>query len=186
MTKEKSAPPPLVGEHSRALLRELGCDDDAIKSFACPGVTNICRVARRCNESRIPTDAQNCRLSMKLLRLFFALLLVRCDFMPTVPAQDKSATTPDIFRQFSEHVVKIEVVETGSAAKATIGTRFYADALGRIVTNYHVVSKLIHSPERYKIEVTDTLGRWPRRRFSAWTSFTISHCCARAGRIKDF
>jgi len=74
-------------------------------------------------------------------------------------AQDKQTTTPDIFRQFSEHVVKIEVVETGSAAKATIGTGFYADAAARIVTNYHVVSKLIHSPERYRIEITNTGGQ---------------------------
>jgi serine protease Do len=97
---------------------------------------------------------------MKLTRLFAVwLLVIGATSSQTVPAQDKSATTPDIFRQFSEHVVKIEVVETGSAAKATIGTGFYADALGRIVTNYHVVSKLIHSPERYKIEVTDTTGQ---------------------------
>ena len=68
-------------------------------------------------------------------------------------------TTPEIFRQFSEHVVKIEVVETGSAAKASIGTGFFATATGHIITNYHVVSKLIHSPERYRIEVTGAAGR---------------------------
>ena len=67
-------------------------------------------------------------------------------------------TTPEIFKQFSEHVVKIEVVETGSAAKASIGTGFFADSAGRIVTNYHVISKLIHSPDRYRIEVTDVAG----------------------------
>jgi S1-C subfamily serine protease len=73
--------------------------------------------------------------------------------------QPLATTTPEIFRQFSEHVVKIEVVETGSAAKASIGTGFFATAAGHIVTNYHVVSKLIHSPERYRIEVTDAAGR---------------------------
>ena len=39
MTKEQSAPPPLVGEQSCALLRELGCDDEAIKSLHARGVT---------------------------------------------------------------------------------------------------------------------------------------------------
>jgi len=73
--------------------------------------------------------------------------------------QTLATTTPEIFQQFSEHVVKIEVVETGSAAKASIGTGFFATAAGHIVTNYHVVSKLIHSPERYRIEVTDAAGR---------------------------
>lgn len=67
--------------------------------------------------------------------------------------------TPDIFKQFSEHVVKIEVVETGSAAKAAIGTGFFANRRGHIVTNYHVVSKLIHSPDRYRAEVTDASGQ---------------------------
>lgn len=70
-----------------------------------------------------------------------------------------SATTPEIFKQFSEQVVKVEVVETGSAAKASIGTGFFADPAGRIVTNYHVISKLVHSPERYRIEITDQLGQ---------------------------
>lgn len=74
-------------------------------------------------------------------------------------AQVMGATTQEIFKQFSEHVVKIEVVETGSAAKASVGTGFYASAGGHIVTNYHVVSKLIHTPDRYRIEVTDASGQ---------------------------
>jgi len=77
----------------------------------------------------------------------------------TVLAQSARATTPEIFKQYSEHVVKVEVVETGSAAKASIGTGFFADKLGRIVTNYHVISKLVHSPERYRIEITDQAGQ---------------------------
>ena len=67
--------------------------------------------------------------------------------------------TQDIFKQFSEHVVKIEVVETGSAAKASVGTGFYATGAGHIVTNYHVVSKLIHTPDRYRIDVIDGSGQ---------------------------
>ena len=68
-------------------------------------------------------------------------------------------TTPEIFKQFSEHVVKIEVVETGSSAKASIGTGFFANGVGQIITNYHVISKLIHSPDRYRIEVTGVSGQ---------------------------
>ena len=73
----------------------------------------------------------------------------------TIPV---SATAPEIFKQFSTSVVKIEVVETGSAAKAAIGTGFFVNGRGRIITNYHVVSKLIHSPDRYRIDVTDESG----------------------------
>jgi serine protease Do len=67
--------------------------------------------------------------------------------------------TPEIFKQFSEHVVKIEVVETGSAAKASVGTGFFASGRGDIITNYHVVSKLIHSADRYRVEVTNPSGQ---------------------------
>ena len=74
------------------------------------------------------------------------------------PAQAVKATA-EIFKQFSENVVKIEVVETGSAAKASVGTGFFADAHGHIITNYHVVSKLIHSPDRYRVEVTNPSGQ---------------------------
>jgi S1-C subfamily serine protease len=74
-------------------------------------------------------------------------------------AQSAGLTTPDIFKQYSERVVKVEVVEIGSAAKASIGTGFYADRAGRIVTNYHVISKLVHSPERYRIEITEQAGQ---------------------------
>jgi S1-C subfamily serine protease len=86
--------------------------------------------------------------------LLLMLAVQRMAWCQTFPA-----TTPEIFRQFSEQVVKIEVVEIGSAAKASIGTGFFATAGGHIVTNYHVISKLIHSPERYRIEVTDAAGR---------------------------
>jgi hypothetical protein len=74
-------------------------------------------------------------------------------------AEPANATAPEIFKQFSANVIKIEVVETGSAAKASVGTGFFANELGHIITNYHVVSKLIHSPDRYRIEVTDQSGQ---------------------------
>src|SRR6185295_4071441 len=89
-----------------------------------------------------------------LFVLVLAVLPPRC-----LAAQASGATTQDIFKQFSEHVVKIEVVETGSAAKASVGTGFYASGAGHIVTNYHVVSKLIHTPDRYRIDVIDGSGQ---------------------------
>jgi len=45
--------------------------------------------------------------------------------------QPVPATAPEIFKQFAANVVKIEVVETGSAAKASVGTGFHADPQGR-------------------------------------------------------
>jgi len=87
-----------------------------------------------------------------------AFVLLLASIASSVGAQPASPTTAEIFKQFSEHVVKIEVVETASAAKASVGTGFFASSRGHIVTNYHVVSKLIHSPDRYRIEVTGASG----------------------------
>ena len=89
----------------------------------------------------------------------WVLVLLALPMRGSFGAQLAGGTTPEIFKQYSEHVVKIEVVETASAAKASIGTGFFADKLGRIVTNYHVISKLVHSPERYRIVLTDVAGQ---------------------------
>lgn len=94
-----------------------------------------------------------------LRSLAVSLIFLVSGFVPRLGAQTMTATTQDIFKQYSEQVVKIEVVETGSAAKASIGTGFYASAAGDIVTNYHVISKLIHTPDRYRIEVFDGSGQ---------------------------
>jgi serine protease Do len=73
-------------------------------------------------------------------------------------AQESSVATSDVFRHYADRVVKIQVVETGSAAKATIGSGFFVTADGQVITNYHVVSKLINSPERYRVEMIDGSG----------------------------
>ena len=103
---------------------------------------------------------------MKLTRViaWLFLLLVSAPAAQAAAPTAITGTTPEIFKQFSEHVVKIEVVETGSSAKASIGTGFFANGGGQIVTNYHVISKLIHSPDRYRIDVTGAAGQTERAR----------------------
>ena len=47
-------------------------------------------------------------------------------------AQRGTAATSDVFRRYADRVLKVQVVETGSAAKATIGSGFYATAGGHV------------------------------------------------------
>ena len=79
------------------------------------------------------------------------------------PAQaqeaEQSSGTAEIFRRFADRVVKIEVVETGSGAKATVGSGFLVTAVGHLVTNYHVVSQFVRRPERYRVQWYDAAGR---------------------------
>jgi S1-C subfamily serine protease len=51
-------------------------------------------------------------------------------------------------------VVKIEVQETGSAAKASIGSGFFVSPDGHLVTNYHVISEVVQHPDRYRAGLT--------------------------------
>lgn len=72
------------------------------------------------------------------------------------PAGD--GVTPEVFRRFAGEVVKIEVSETGSAAKAGVGSAFFAAADGRLITNYHVIAQLVHDPDRYRAVLVDSAG----------------------------
>jgi hypothetical protein len=62
--------------------------------------------------------------------------------------------TEEVFRKFSDRVVKIEVQETGSAAKASIGSGFFVSPGGHLVTNYHVVSEVVQHPDRYRASLS--------------------------------
>jgi S1-C subfamily serine protease len=71
-------------------------------------------------------------------------------------AQESPTFTSTVFTRYSDRVVKIQVVESGSAAKAGIGSGFFVSDGGHIVTNYHVIADLVHHPERYRAELADT------------------------------
>jgi S1-C subfamily serine protease len=112
--------------------------------------------------SRAAAQAKRQRGSATVNSRFLLAGLVTFFCQCSAWAQMPGANAPEIFRQFSDTVVKIEVVETGSAARAAIGTGFFATSAGHIITNYHVISKLIHSPQRYRIEVINAAGETVR------------------------
>ena len=66
-----------------------------------------------------------------------------------------SLPTEDVFSRFSNRVVKIEVQESGSKAKASIGSGFFVSDAGHLVTNYHVIAQVVQHPERYVASYLD-------------------------------
>lgn len=66
--------------------------------------------------------------------------------------------TSTVFARYSDHILKIQVMETASNAKASIGTGFFVSASGLMLTNYHVVAERIQEPENYRVEVMDAAG----------------------------
>ena len=55
-------------------------------------------------------------------------------------------------------MVKVEVAEHGAAAKATLGSGFFVDSAGLVVTNYHVVAEVVREPGRYAPRVVNEAG----------------------------
>lgn len=84
-------------------------------------------------------------------------LVLACLLVGICPAAARPSTE-DVFRRFADGVLQIRVSERGSGAKAVIGSGFFADAAGHIVTNYHVISKVVLYPDRYLVERIDRHG----------------------------
>ena len=75
-------------------------------------------------------------------------------------AQSSSGSAPvAVFQRSADRTVRIQVVEMGSAAKASLGTGFFVDGEGHVMTNYHVVSRLVTDPRRYRAEFVDRTGK---------------------------
>jgi hypothetical protein len=73
-------------------------------------------------------------------------------------AQDMVPETQKVFGKYSDRVLKIQVVEKNSGAKAVIGSGFFVNPYGQIITNYHVISKLVLHSERYRAELVEATG----------------------------
>lgn len=73
-------------------------------------------------------------------------------------AQDTRTATSAVFSRYADHVVKIEVIETGSGAKASMGSGFFVSGSGDLVTNYHVVAAIVQEPERYRAVLVHAAG----------------------------
>ncbi len=76
------------------------------------------------------------------------LVIVSVGHAQTRPADEVSA---EIFRRYADYTAKIQVVESGSGAKASLGSAFFVGADGVLLTNYHVVAEAVDNP-RYRIE----------------------------------
>lgn len=48
----------------------------------------------------------------------------------------------------------MEVLESGSDAKVGVGSAFVGDSLGHLVTNYHVIARVVQAPSQHEARVT--------------------------------
>ena len=91
--------------------------------------------------------------------LAVATLLMSAHPPSRLSAQDApTGETAVVFQRFSARVPKIQILESSTGAKAVTGSGFYVDRDGHLITNYHVVSKLVAHPDRYRADLLDSAG----------------------------
>lgn len=88
------------------------------------------------------------RSRMKRSLLVCMLLGLIC---PVPPAH--AAKTQDVFRRFQDRVVQIRILEASSGSRVSLGSGFSVSRSGEIITNFHVISGLVHDPQRYRAEI---------------------------------
>lgn len=97
-------------------------------------------------------------------RTFASWLLLACIAAPAAAQQPADSAAPpsgvaaDLFRRFADRVPKVEVLEASTGAKALTGSAFFVTDDGLLVTNYHVVARLVSDPDRYRIQLLDLDG----------------------------
>lgn len=94
------------------------------------------------------------------MRLLYSLLFV---FSSLAQSQE---TAESLFKDFQEALFQIQIIENESSNKSAIGSGFAVDKNhfssqqdGLVITNYHVISKFIYDPDKYRIEFQDSQGR---------------------------
>ena len=85
------------------------------------------------------TGTQNLRILLFVLSMFCSLA-------------HSQQTAQNLFGQHRTALYQIKIIELESGNKSSIGSGFQIDALGNVVTNYHVVSEYVYNPDKFRIE----------------------------------
>ncbi len=95
------------------------------------------------------------RAGARMLAVFAVLVLPAS----AARAQDEPReATSTVFARYSDRILKIQIIETSSNAKRTIGTGFFVSADGLMMTNYHVISDRVQEPDDHRVEIVEADG----------------------------
>ena len=61
--------------------------------------------------------------------------------------------THELFERIKGRVAQVRIIERRSGTRSSIGSAFFVSPEGHAITNYHVVSSIVHHPEDYTAEL---------------------------------
>ena len=93
---------------------------------------------------------------MRALKYIFYFALLGIFFHS--PLAESSQSAKELFKQFSDRIFKVRVLELSSSNQVSIGSGFKTGSSGQIITNFHVISEYVHYPNLYKIVIEDKHG----------------------------
>jgi len=93
-----------------------------------------------------------------LLKARLRLLMLGVAVIVGLGAAPVLAETDLDFSDQYERIFQIRVVSPDAGSKSSIGSGFQVSATGHILTNYHVISSYVESPDTYRIEYADQDG----------------------------
>ena len=93
-----------------------------------------------------------------MFRRIFLLLLVLCPLFAAAADEPASPLSQSMFEKYSPGILQVRVLERRSSTKSSIGSGFLVSDDGRVVTNYHVISKVVFDIDKYRLDVVDREG----------------------------
>ncbi len=91
-------------------------------------------------------------------RYWILPLILNCCFPRLVWAQAVAADTADLFADWRDRVLQIQVIEKQTQSKSGIGSGFLAGPAGFVFTNYHVIADLANHPGEYEAHYLSESG----------------------------
>ena len=73
--------------------------------------------------------------------------------VPPLPVATLPPATHELFERLKGRVAQVRIIERRSGTRSSIGSAFFVSAEGLALTNYHVISDIVHHPEDYTAEL---------------------------------